>query len=92
MLQEEECDENYRKSCYIAYEKQAFNETVKVIMRASSNQRPSISISFVQLEAAFQLLLLTSSPIRGSVLISVSQSEATVSTCHVPSDTAQELF
>jgi len=28
--QEEECDENFRKSCFIEYEKIAFNETVKV--------------------------------------------------------------
>merc|ERR1712113_955885 len=28
--QEEECEENYRKSCFIEYEKIAFNETVQI--------------------------------------------------------------
>merc|ERR1711892_1566949 len=28
--QEEECEENYRKSCFIEYEKIAFNETVEI--------------------------------------------------------------
>ena len=28
--QEEECDDNYRKTCFIEYEKIAFNETVAI--------------------------------------------------------------
>ena len=60
LTQEEECDENYRKSCYIAYEKHAFNETVKVKTtfgnQLFSSNRFFLNPYFIFLHKFFQFL------------------------------------